>query len=86
MATVRCTFTAPSAQSLRRPCPRAVTARATRVAEPASIPVKSLDGADSGTASIALKVADPGTARHVVHRSLLTALASRRQVCTIDIE
>lgn len=68
------------APSVRRPCARAVAARASRVAEPVSIPVKSPDGADSGSASIALKVADPSTARHVVHRSLLTAHASRRQV------
>ena len=80
MATFRCTFTAQAVRSVRQPCPRAVAVGASRVAEPVSIPVKSADGADSGTASLALKVADPETARHVVHRSLLTAHASRRQV------
>lgn len=86
MATLRCTFAAPAVRSVRHPCPRAVAVGASRVAEPVSIPVKSADGADSGTASLALKVADPATARHVVHRSLLTAHASRRQVQYLDMQ
>lgn len=63
-----------------RPAPRAVTVHASRVAEAAVLPVKAFDGADVGTANLALKVAGDDTARHVVHRYLVLVNQNARQV------
>lgn len=81
MATMRAAFTCGRLGAQGRPCARAVAVGAV-VAEPASVPVRSADGSESGNASLSLKVADPSTARHVVHRYMLTAQASTRQVRT----
>jgi len=70
------------ARGLTRPvaAPRVVAGRASKVAEPASLPVKSFAGADVGTADLALKVAGDDTARHVVHRYLVLVNQNARQV------
>lgn len=41
----------------------ALTVRASRVAEPAALPVVKMDGSDAGQAQIALRVADADTAK-----------------------
>lgn len=66
----------PAARPLRAPAPP----RASAVAAPASIPIKGADGSDKGTAELALKVADPKTARHVVHRYAVQINQNARQV------
>lgn len=57
-----------------------LTVRASQLAEPASLPVKKLSGADAGTASIALRVADEDTAKGLVHRYLVMVRQNARQV------
>ena len=57
-----------------------LTVRASVVAEPVSLDVKTLEGASAGTASIALRVADADTAKGLVHRYLVTVQQNARQV------
>ena len=64
-----------------RPVIRVAPVRASKVAEPAVLAVKAFDGADAGTASLALKVAGDDTARHVVHRYLVMVRQNARGVC-----
>lgn len=49
-------------------------------APPAQLAVKSLDGGESGTATLALKVADPAKAKGLVHRHVVRTLQNQRQV------
>lgn len=67
----------PAARPLRAPAPP----RASAIAEPATLPIKGADGSDQGTAELALKVASPQTARHVVHRYMVQINQNARQVC-----
>lgn len=54
--------------------------RASKLAEPAALPVKTLSGSDAGEASIALRVAEEDTATGLVHRYLTTVMRNARQV------
>ena len=60
--------------------PGSLVVRASRLAEPAALPVKTLTGSDAGQASIALRVAEEDTATGLVHRYLTTVLRNARQV------
>lgn len=53
--------------------------RAAVTAAPASLPVKSADGADAGTEQLALKVARPETAKGLVHRYVVYTLQNKRR-------
>jgi hypothetical protein len=59
---------------------RTVCVKAAVTAAPASLPVKSADGADVGTEQLALKVARPETAKGLVHRYVVFTLQNRRRV------
>lgn len=67
------------AQQQRQQRP-ALVVRASKVAEPAALPVKTLSGSDAGEASIALRVAEEDTATGLVHRYLTTVMRNARQV------
>jgi large subunit ribosomal protein L4 len=54
--------------------------RASQVAAPASLEVKTLDGTAAGSASIALRVADESSAKGLVHRYLVMVRQNARQV------
>lgn len=54
--------------------------RAAVKAAPVSIPMKKLDGSDSGNASIGLRVADADTSTGVVHRYITLVRQNMRQV------
>lgn len=54
--------------------------RASVVAEPATLEVKTIDGSSAGTASLSLKVADPETAKGLVHRYLVMVRQNARRV------
>ena len=54
--------------------------RASIVAEPASLEVKSADGSSSGKASLSLRVADAETANGLVHRYVVMVRQNMRQV------
>ncbi|KAI7845278.1 hypothetical protein COHA_001121 [Chlorella ohadii] len=66
------------AQQQRQQRP-ALVVRASKVAEPAALPVKTLSGSDAGEASIALRVAEEDTATGLVHRYLTTVMRNARQ-------
>lgn len=70
----------PVGHAARRPAAQQLTVRASQVAEPASLPVRKLDGSEAGTASISLRVADQETANGLVHRYLVTVQRNARQV------
>jgi large subunit ribosomal protein L4 len=74
----------PVLQSNRRaPNARVQTATITKasvVAEPASLEVKSTDGSSSGKASLSLRVADAETANGLVHRYVVMVRQNMRQV------
>lgn len=75
--------TGPSARGPAASAParaRTVCVRAAVAAAPASLPVKSADGADAGTELLALKVARPETAKGLVHRYVVYTLQNRRRV------
>lgn len=57
---------------------RSLTTRASRVAKPASIEVKTFDGSSSGSQKLALKVAGHDTAKGLVHRYLVTVRQNAR--------
>ena len=59
---------------------RSLTTRASRVAKPASIEVKTFDGSSSGSQKLALKVAGHDTAKGLVHRYLVTVRQNARAV------
>lgn len=69
---------APAASAVSRP--RTVCVKAAVAAAPASVPVKTVDGADAGTEQLALKVARPETAKGLVHRYVVFTLQNRRRV------
>jgi len=56
-----------------------VQVRAAVKAAPVSIPMKKLDGSDSGNASIGLRVADADTSTGVVHRYITLVRQNMRQ-------
>lgn len=64
---------------------RTVCVKAAVAAAPASLPVKSADGADVGTEQLALKVARPETAKGLVHRYVVYTLQNKRRVSQIRI-
>lgn len=72
---------APSAPSVaaRRPGAASLQVRAAVVAEPATLEVKGTDGSSKGTASLALRVAEDGKAKGLVHRYLVTVRQNARQ-------
>ncbi|KAJ9510282.1 hypothetical protein QJQ45_015747 [Haematococcus lacustris] len=53
--------------------------RSSAVAEPALLPYKAIDGSDKGTQSLALRVADPSTAKAVVHRYMVMVRRNARR-------
>lgn len=54
--------------------------KAAVAAAPASLTVKSADGADVGTEQLALKVARPETAKGLVHRYVVYVMQNKRRV------
>ena len=58
----------------------AMITKASVVAEPASLDVKSTDGSAAGKASLSLRVADPETANGLVHRYVVMVRQNMRQV------
>ena len=54
-------------------------AKASIIAEPAQLDVKTLDGSSAGTASLALRVAEPETANGIVHRYLVMVRQNARR-------
>lgn len=58
---------------------RTVCVKAAVAAAPASLTVKSADGADVGTEQLALKVARPETAKGLVHRYVVYTLQNKRR-------
>jgi hypothetical protein len=58
------------------------TTRASVVAEPATLDVKSVDGKSAGSAALSLKVASPETANGLVHRYVVMVRQNMRQVRT----
>lgn len=66
----------PAQQQQRRP---SLVVRASKLAEPAALPVKTLSGNAAGEASIALRVAEEDTATGLVHRYLTTVMRNARQ-------
>jgi hypothetical protein len=65
-----------------RPRAVCVTVRAAGAAQPASLPVKSADGADLGSEQLNLKVASSATAKGLVHRYVVYTLQNKRRVST----
>ena len=57
-----------------------VAVRASMVAEPVTLEVKTLEGAAAGTASISLKVAEPDASKGLVHRYLVMIRQNMRRV------
>jgi hypothetical protein len=57
-----------------------VAVRASVIAEPAAVDVKNLDGTGAGTASLALRVAEPDVAKGLVHRYLVMVRQNARRV------
>jgi hypothetical protein len=62
-----------------------VCVKAAVAAAPASLPVKSADGADVGTEQLALKVARPETAKGLVHRYVVYTLQNKRRVSQLRL-
>lgn len=58
--------------------------KASVVAEPARLDVKSVDGKSSGTAALSLRVADPDTSKGLVHRYIVMVRQNMRQVRLYD--
>jgi len=57
--------------------------RASVMAEPATLDVKTLDGSSAGAASLALRVADADTSKGLVHRYLVLVRQNARRVSRI---
>lgn len=62
------------------PIRRTVSVKASIVAEPATLDVKSVDGKSAGTASLSLRVADPDSSKGLVHRYVVMIRQNMRQV------
>jgi len=60
-----------------------VITKASVVAAPVSLDVKSADGKASSSVSLSLKVADPDTANGLVHRYVVMVRQNMRQVCVV---
>jgi len=54
--------------------------KASIVAEPATLEVKTIDGGAAGSASLSLKIADPTTGKGLVHRYVVMVRQNARQV------
>jgi hypothetical protein len=59
---------------------RQLAARASVIAPPATLEVKTLDGAAAGTATLSLRVADDDVAKGLVHRYLVLVRQNARRV------
>ena len=57
-----------------------VMVKASMVAPPAKLDVKSIDGSAAGTAELSLRVADPDTSKGLVHRYIVMVRQNMRQV------
>ncbi len=57
-----------ASKQLQTAARRQLLVQASVQAAPATLPVRKMDGADAGSASISLKVAEPDTANGLVHR------------------
>lgn len=70
-----------AAASVARPAQQRsqLCVRASQVAAPASLEVKTMDGTAAGTASISLRVADETSAKGLVHRYLVMVRQNARQ-------
>jgi len=66
-------------QQLRTTARKQLLVQASVQAAPVALPVKKLDGADAGSDSIALRVADDDTANGLVHRYLVHVRQNARQ-------
>lgn len=55
-----------------------LSVKASIVSEPATLNVKTLDGASSGTASLSLRVAEPDTSKGLVHRYIVMVRQNMR--------
>jgi hypothetical protein len=54
--------------------------KASVIAEPATLEVKTIDGGAAGSASLSLKIADPATGKGLVHRYVVMVRQNARQV------
>jgi large subunit ribosomal protein L4 len=61
-----------------------LSVQASIVSEPATLDVKTLDGASSGTASLSLRVAEPDTSKGLVHRYIVMVRQNMRQVSPLE--
>lgn len=68
-----------SSRQLQTAARRQLLVQASVQAAPATLPVRKMDGADAGSASISLKVAEPDTANGLVHRYLVHVRQNARQ-------
>ena len=59
---------------------RSLSVKASIVAQPASVDVKTFDGSSSGSENLALRVAGRDTAKGLVHRYLVTVRQNARAV------
>lgn len=57
-----------------------LAARASVMAEPATVDVKNLDGSSAGSAALCLRVADNETSKGLVHRYLVMVRQNARRV------
>ena len=71
---------APRAAPAPRASSRQLAVRASTLAAPATLDVKTLDGAAAGTASLALRVAEDTSAKGLVHRYLVLVRQNARRV------
>ena len=59
---------------------KSLSVKASVVAQPASVDVKTFDGSSSGSQDLSLRVAGRGTAKGLVHRYLVTVRQNARAV------
>ena len=59
---------------------KSLSIKASVVAQPVSVDVKSFDGSSSGSQDLSLRVAGRGTAKGLVHRYLVTVRQNARAV------
>lgn len=61
---------------------KSLCVKASVVAQPASVEVKTFNGSSSGSQDLSLRVAGRGTAKGLVHRYLVTVRQNARAVCS----
>lgn len=79
----RCSLSAPCQQpaaATRRSRQQALVVRASRVADPVLVDLKSFQGESVGKELLALKTADADTARGLVHRYIVMIQQNQRRV------